>query len=511
MGVDLHAVWPAMLCGFVVAGAPRIAAASAESDARWVAVDRFVTAEMSAAHVPGAALAVVEGDRIVHVKGYGVADPGGTPVGPQTPFVLGSLSKSFTALAVMQLVERHAVELDAPVQRYLPWFATADRDASRRITIRQLLLQTSGLPERAGLAWLADGDESEGALERRVRALASEPLTRAVGSAFQYCNGNYDTLGLVVQSVSGSSYERYIEANVFVPLQMASSFTSRALAREHGLATGHRLWFGLPVAAPSLPHVRGTLPSGYLMSSAEDMGHWLIAHLGEGRYREHQLLSPAGTAALHRPSGLATGFRDTTTYGSYAMGWFTGEKAGTTALHHGGSTPGYTTEMAILPDRRLGLVVLTNAFAQHHLGDGALAVVLGRQPPPIATHPPVGREWLWLALVQLVLLVLSVALVRRWASSRTKRPEPGWPRWWRLGAICLPDAAVLVLVARELAGRDMPLRVSLLFFPALTALPLASAAFAAVWGVTRTVWGSAVLAQRPAAVSSGVSQSAVRL
>ena len=109
---------------------------------------------MSAAHVPGAALAVVEGDRIVHVKGYGDADPGGTPVGPQTPFVLGSLSKSFTAVAVMQLVERHAVELDAPVQRYLPWFATADRDASRRITIRQLLLQTSGLPERAGLAGL---------------------------------------------------------------------------------------------------------------------------------------------------------------------------------------------------------------------------------------------------------------------------------------------------------------------------------------------------------------------
>jgi hypothetical protein len=210
---------------------------------------------------------------------------------------------------------------------------------------------------------------------------------------------------------------------------------------------------------------------------------------------------------LHRPSGLATGFRDTKTYGSYAMGWFTGERAGTTALHHGGSTAGYTTEMAILPDRRLGLVVLTNAFTQHRLGEGALAVVLGRQPPPIAVHPAVGREWLWLALVQLVLVVFSVALVRRWASSRTKRPGPGWPRWWRLGAICVPDAAALVLVARELAGRDLPLQVSLLFFPALTALPLASAAFAAVWGVTRTVWASAVLARTPAAVSSGVSLS----
>jgi CubicO group peptidase (beta-lactamase class C family) len=478
---------PALLFAFAVAGAPSRAAAAEDAGDRWRAVDRWVAAEMSAARVPGAALAVVEGDRVVYAKGYGIAGPGGRPVAAGTPFVLGSLSKSFTAVAVMQLAESRAVELDAPVQRYLPWFSTADRAASRGITLRHLLLQTSGLPERAGLAGLADGDESEGALERRVRELAGEPLTTPVGGAFQYCNGNYDTLGLVVQAVSGVSYERYVEEHVFAPLGMAGSFTSLVPARERGLATGHRLWFWFPVAAPSLPHVRGMLPSGYLISSAEDMGRYLIAHLDEGRYRGRALLSPAGMAELHRPSGLPTGFRDAKAYGSYAMGWFRGEKAGAAVLHHGGSTPGYTTAMAILPERRLGVVVLTNAFARHGLDEGVLAVLLGREPPTPAARAPLGVEWLWLPVAQLALFVASLLAVRLWAS-RAKRPVPAWRRLAGLAALSLPDAGILVLVARELAGRDLTLRVGLLYFPALTILPLACAALAAAWGVGRTLW-----------------------
>ena len=337
-----------------------------------------------------------------------------------------------------------------------------------------------------------------------MRELASEPLTRPVGSAFQYCNSNYDALGLVVQTVSGAPYERFVLEHVFAPLQMTNSFASQALAREHGLATGHRLWFGVPVAAHSLPFVRGMLPSGCLISSAEDMGRYLIAHLDEGRYREHRLLSPAGMAELHRPSGLATGFRDSKTYGSYAMGWFAGEKAGTAALHHGGSTPGYTTAMAIVPERRLGVVVLTNAFAQHRLDEGVLAVLLGREPPAPAVRAPLGVRWLWLPVVQLVLFVASLALVRRFTTSRAGRPVPGWHRRVGLAALSLPDAGVLLIVARELASRDLTLRVSLLYFPALTILPLACAAFAVVWGVVRTTWASKSLAAGAAPHSCGI-------
>ena len=97
-------------------------------------------------HIPGASLAIIEGDRIVHMRGFGQARPGGETPTPQTPFFIGSLTKSITALAVMQLVEAGKVELDAPVQRYLPWFRVADPEASAQMTVRHLLNQTSGLP-----------------------------------------------------------------------------------------------------------------------------------------------------------------------------------------------------------------------------------------------------------------------------------------------------------------------------------------------------------------------------
>src|SRR5262249_49394322 len=118
-------------------------------------IDRYVTAQMQEAHIPGLALGIVHGDRIAHLRGFGVANPAGQPVTPQTPFILGSLSKSFTAVAIMQLIAAGKMELDAPVQRYLPWFRVADRTASAQMRVYHLLHQTSGLPTTAGAQAMA--------------------------------------------------------------------------------------------------------------------------------------------------------------------------------------------------------------------------------------------------------------------------------------------------------------------------------------------------------------------
>src|SRR5690349_10178035 len=136
------------------------------------AIDRYIEQGLKRLNVPGAALAIVEGDQIVHQRGFGHAHPGGAPPSPQTPFFIGSLTKSFTALAVMQLVEAGKVDLDAPVQHYLPWFRVADPQASSQMTVRHLLNQTSGLSSVSGWAPLADSDNSPGAGERLARALA---------------------------------------------------------------------------------------------------------------------------------------------------------------------------------------------------------------------------------------------------------------------------------------------------------------------------------------------------
>jgi CubicO group peptidase (beta-lactamase class C family) len=149
------------------------------------AMDAYVEQQMRHLNLPGASLAIVEGDQIVHLRGFGRAHPDGEAPTPQTPFFIGSLTKSFTALAVMQLVEAGKIELDAPVQRYLPWFRVANLQASAEMTVRHLLNQTSGLPMLLGMTNLADVDNRPDAAERQVRDLSTLKLTRPVGSKFE--------------------------------------------------------------------------------------------------------------------------------------------------------------------------------------------------------------------------------------------------------------------------------------------------------------------------------------
>ena len=154
-------------------------------------VDAYIRVKMKELGIPGAALVIMQGDQIVQLKAFGVADADGHPVTPQTPFFTGSTGKSFTALAIMQLVEAGKINLDAPVQTYLPWFRVADPDASETITVRQLLNQVSGLPRSIEQTQLANTDQSDAAIENNVRALATVELIAPPGERYEHSNANY--------------------------------------------------------------------------------------------------------------------------------------------------------------------------------------------------------------------------------------------------------------------------------------------------------------------------------
>ena len=217
-------------------------------------IDSYVESQLKEANIPGAALVIVEGKQVVHMRGYGVAGPDGRPTTVDTTFVLGSISKSFTALAIMQLVETGKIDLDAPVQKYLSWFRVADPQASATMKVRQLLNHTSGMSTYAGRTHFSSRDVSDEALERRVRALRTARLTDPVG---YYSNANYSTLGAIIEAVSGQRYEDYIRQNIFDPLGMVNSHTSVETAKQHSHATGYRYWFGKPIAATDIPYSRG--------------------------------------------------------------------------------------------------------------------------------------------------------------------------------------------------------------------------------------------------------------
>ena len=144
-------------------------------------IDSYLERQLTEANIPGAALVIVEGDRVTHVRGFGIAGPDSRPVTGETPFYLGSVTKSFTALAVMQLVETGQIELEAPIQNYLPWFRVAHADASSEMKVKHLLNHTSGFSTYAGRTHCTASDMSAEAIERRVRALQTAKLISPVG------------------------------------------------------------------------------------------------------------------------------------------------------------------------------------------------------------------------------------------------------------------------------------------------------------------------------------------
>jgi CubicO group peptidase (beta-lactamase class C family) len=464
------------------------------------AIDKFVEAEMQAQRIPGLALGIVQGDQIVHLKGFGVADPSGRAVTPQTPFILFSSSKSFTALAIMQLVEAGQVELDAPVQRYLPWFRVADPDASARITVRHLLHHTSGLPETADNGLLTKTDTSDSAIEQLVRGVSTVSLDRPVGAAFEYVNANYVTLGLIVQTVSGQPYETYVQEHIFAPLDMRHSFTAKTEAQQQGLATGHRYWFGRPVPT-DLPDSRSNLPAGGLISSAEDMTHYLIAQLNEGRYGQASILSSEGIAEMHTPAVQRRGDM------FYGMGWYVGPANGIPVIWHGGDGTNFHSTMVLAPEGQWGIVLLENAQNNMDFGDRmhqtAFGVIslLARHQPPVAT----ADNFLWIFFIgilgitalMVIGIIRSIIVLRRWRVLPGRHPQGWWGLVWH---VVLPLVLHLALGLVFLVGLPqgffkVPLSYILLLVPDFGYTLLVSGLVALGWGIIRTVWAYFALRQ----------------
>jgi CubicO group peptidase (beta-lactamase class C family) len=450
------------------------------------AMDAWFDGVVRDAAIPGAAIVVVQDGRIVDAHGYGVADDTGRPVGADTPFVIGSLAKSLTGLAVAQLAERGRLDLDAPVRRYLPEFTVADTAAADSITVRQLLDQTSGLPGAAGTAPLSFPATS---LEAQVRALATVDLASAPGTAFTYSNANYVVLGRLIEVVSHESYESFMQANVFEPLGMSHTTSVLATAKADGLGQAHRLWFGLPDS--HAPLFREDLaPAGFVASSAHDLANVLIAEMDGGRFGSTVVASPATIAMLWKgaaPAGPS---------GSYAMGWFDGMFEGQRIVSHAGSTTDMASFQAIVPSKGLGVVVLFNAqsvlYEELHkpdsIGLAAVAHLMGFEGP--GTQAFFYPAFDGFALLILGLLIRN--LIRTARAPIVPRSRP-WPVTWRgravvAGRIYLDGLVPLALVTETPvvlgAGWAVLLRIDLgLVVAALATLRLLDGALR----VARTV------------------------
>jgi CubicO group peptidase (beta-lactamase class C family) len=333
------------------------------------AISAHVRAALARDRVPGAAVAVIWQGDVLLLQGFGL-DGDGKPVTPQTGFRLGSMSKAFTALAVLRAVEAGRLSLDAPVRSVLPGFTLADPAAAARITLRHLLAQTSGLPRTAPRAAV------DAPLEAHVAALSDVEPAALPGGRHIYSSPNYLVAARMLEVAEGRPFADILRATVLAPLGLTDTLVTAA--RGH-LAPGHRYWFGFPFPA-HLPEEPGRLATAGLIASAADMARFLRFQLGDGSWEGQRLLSPAAMAGMHRGTALGDGFR-------YAMGWREGRIGPARALHHGGILPDFRGKMILLPDPGAAVVVLTNASTlmplpvqptSHVLADEIAAYLAGK-------------------------------------------------------------------------------------------------------------------------------------
>jgi CubicO group peptidase (beta-lactamase class C family) len=323
---------------------------------------------MQAFDVPGLAVGIVKDGRIAVARGYGVRELGRPdPVDARTRFGIASNTKAFTATALALLVEDGRIEWDAPVIEYLPWFQMWDPWVTREITVRDLLVHRSGLGLGQGdlLGW-PPSDRTREEIVRAIRWL--EPVT-SFRSAYAYDNILYHAAALVIEAVSGRTWEEFVSGRIIAPLAMPDTRVSRASTREGGnIARPHARVDGTVVPVQPFD-ATNTNASGGINASAADMAKWMLVQLDSGRVAgSAPLFSPSTTRELWSivtpipvrdpPPELAP-LRGS--FNGYGLGFFVRDYRGRQMITHTGSLPGYVSRLTLIPEIDLGIVVLTNA------------------------------------------------------------------------------------------------------------------------------------------------------
>ncbi|MFI6578647.1 serine hydrolase domain-containing protein [Nocardiopsis sp. NPDC050513] len=435
-----RAVSPSLLCvGFVLLSAVPASADAERPDSGPLtreAVDAYVHDYLDSSPLPGATVAITRGTEVVLTAGYGT-DSRGEPMTADTPMGVASVSKSFTALAVMQLVEDGEVALDDPVADHLPEFTTAD-PRSAEITVRQLLTHTSGM---ADATFEEKGAPVPDDLAGAVARLADVGLAAAPGAEEHYHNPNYQVAARLVEVLSGRPFAEFLDERTFTPLGMDDTVTvdSADEVFAAGVARGH-----IAVLGRAVPIVE---PEGYfngssgMVTTADDMARWLIAQNNGGAGADGaRVLSEEGVDATHAPLDQ-DGLGETA-----GLGWDTRESpSGTPMVAHGGIQFTYTAYQALLPESGYGIAVMANSGLgssdAYALLSGLVALADGAEP-----DAPLGPVLLAVDLVLVALLGLTGYLacrgVRRagaWAEAARRRP------WWRTCVRLLPGLGVILV------------------------------------------------------------------
>lgn len=334
-------------------------------------LDGYVEQAMAEWNVPGLSLAVVKDDSVVYAQGYGVRERGTErPVDEHTLFAIGSTTKAFTSALLGQLVDQGEIAWSDRVTDQLPWFQLHDPWVTRELTVRDLLTHRSGLP-RCDLLWHSTNYDRREIL-RRVRHCEPEFSFR---SQIGYQNIMYLAAGRLAAEVAGSRWDQLVEDRIFGPLGMDRSNTSvDSLEGMSNVATPHAEMDGTVRTMP-WRDIDNIGPAGSINSSAREMAQWLRLQLNEGSYEGQRLMADSSLTEIRQPHMVMEELPDATPpslfptnhFTAYGFGWVLFDHRGRKVVRHGGLIDGMQTEVGLIPEEDLGVVVLTN-YSGNDLG-----------------------------------------------------------------------------------------------------------------------------------------------
>ena len=353
-------------------------------------LDRFVSQAMQTWNVPGLALAIVKDDQTLIARGYGVCNMHQPKaVDEHTLFAIASNTKAFTATAVGLLVQEGKLAWDDPVTRYMPDFRLYDPHTTQLITIRDLLCHRSGLGTWAGDVLLLSGYSTED-IVKRLRHIPPEYNFR---SGYGYSNLMFITAGLVIETVSGMSWDEFIQKRIFEPLGLTDSVTNpRYLTDKNNVAVPHEDVKGkLQTVVQRMDAHVGA--AGSIHASVADIARWMRLQLKDGNIDGKQLVDSAiieETHTPHTPIKLTPVERrliPSRHFAAYGLGWFLSDTHGRFVVRHTGGVDGMLSSVVMIPEEKIGIAVFTNKLpnAAYIITPHFLTEVLLGLPP---------RDWI---------------------------------------------------------------------------------------------------------------------
>lgn len=360
-------------------------------------VSKMLEKDIKENHIPSMAVIVVNRDEVIFSKTYGNCE------NIDTPFIIGSMSKSFTALSIMKLVEENKIDINKSISTYIDTsLYFKNKEDGDKITVKQLLNQNSGIGT--------------------YQKLGSLKITRNYGK-YEYSNANYNLLGKIIESVSNESYSDYIKKNILKPLGMNHTGTTLEESNKNGLIKGYQNYFGIPIAeSPNYPTDDNSwiqVPAGFISSSASDMGKYLQMYLNQGS----NIITEDSISKMFYDNIP----QDDIDRDYYGMGWVYTKYYSKPLLTHSGLVENYTSKMFIIPEDNIGIVILVNMndyLVTNNLLEDIVKPILGEEKPNVPDHLYLKNHLLFdvIYLVITIIAIYPIVTIKKWKNkNKTKK------------------------------------------------------------------------------------------